>query len=104
MKEQTQRRKRGGLEIQPSGDCWIEQALWRKFIEATKELKGDVERRKDALVVSGGSLDTKGLEDDVQELFSFRRRRNGSGSQVNDRCEFLQCVSRACRQCAEMVS
>ena len=68
-KEQTQRRKRGGLEIQPFWDCWIEHALRRKHIEATKEFKEDLKRRKEALVVSGGVLDTEGLEEDVQELF-----------------------------------
>ena len=38
-KEQTPRLKRGGLEIQPFGDCWINQAWWRKYIEATEELE-----------------------------------------------------------------
>ena len=40
--EQTQRLKRGGLEIQPFGDCWIEQVLRRKYIGTTTELKGDM--------------------------------------------------------------
>ena len=64
--EQTQRRKRGGLEIQPFGDCWIEQAMRRKYIEVTKELKSDLQRRKEALVVAGGALDIECLEKDVQ--------------------------------------
>ena len=33
-KEQTQRRNRRGLEIQPCGDCWIEQAMRWMYIEA----------------------------------------------------------------------
>ena len=33
-KEQTQRRKTGGLEIQPFGDCRIEQTMRRTYIEA----------------------------------------------------------------------
>ena len=38
-KEQTQRRNRGELKSHPLGDCWIEEALRRKYIEATKELE-----------------------------------------------------------------
>ena len=56
-KEQTQAEaQRGGLEIQPFGACWIEQATIRqKYIEATKELKEDCKRRKER------ALDTEGL-------------------------------------------
>ena len=49
--EQTKRRKRGGLELQPFGDYWIEQALRRKYIEAIEELKEDLKRQQEALVV-----------------------------------------------------
>ena len=45
-KEQSQRRKRRGLEIQPFGDCWIEQALRWKDIEATKEFQEGLEEKK----------------------------------------------------------
>ena len=41
-------------------------------MEATKELKGDLKRRKEALVVSGGALHMEDLEDDVQKLFRFK--------------------------------
>ena len=62
-----------GLEIQPPfGDCWIDQVMLRKYIEATKELQGDLKSRKEALVVSGGALDTERLEEDVQELFRYK--------------------------------
>ena len=37
-KEQAQRRKSGELQIQPFGNCWIKQAMRRKYIEATREL------------------------------------------------------------------
>ena len=40
----------------------------RKYIEATGELKEDLRRRKEALVVSGRFLDTEDLEEDAQEL------------------------------------
>ena len=59
MQEQTQRRKMRGLEIRPFGDCCIEQALPRKYIEATRELEPDSKRRTEALVVSGGVLYTE---------------------------------------------
>ena len=71
-KEQTERRKRGGLEIQSFGDCRVEQAMWRKYIEVTKELKDDVKRRKGTLVISGGALDSEVLEEDGQELSVIR--------------------------------
>ena len=41
----------------------------RKYIEATKKLKNALERRKEALVLSGGALDTEGLEGAAQKLF-----------------------------------
>ena len=44
----------------------------RKYIEATKELDGDLKRIKEALVVSGGAPGTEGLED-VQELFRYKQ-------------------------------
>ena len=53
-KEQAQRRKRGKLQIQQFGNCWIKQAMRRKYIEATRELKEDTRRGKEALVVRGG--------------------------------------------------
>ena len=59
-KEWTQRRKRGLLQIQPFGDCWIEQAMRRKYVEGTKKLDEQLERRNEVLVVSGGALDTGG--------------------------------------------
>ena len=41
----------------------------RKYIEVSQELKEDLRKRKEALVVSGGALDTEGLEEDVREKF-----------------------------------
>ena len=70
-KEQRQRRKRGGLEIQPFGHCWIEQALRRMYIEVTRELHADFNVRKEALVVSGEVLDRETLKESVEELFPF---------------------------------
>ena len=43
----------------------------RKYIEATKELINDLKKRKEALVVSGGTLDTEGLRDDVQNVLRY---------------------------------
>ena len=59
-KEQTQWRRGGEVEIQPFGDCWIEQAMRRKYTEATTVLKEDLRRRKEALVVSGGGTQKAG--------------------------------------------
>ena len=40
----------------------------RNLIEPTQELKHDLKKRNEALVFSGGTLDTEGLEVDVQNL------------------------------------
>ena len=37
--EQAQRRNKGGLEIQPSGFCWIETVMRRKYMGVTKDLR-----------------------------------------------------------------
>ena len=56
-----------GSRVTRSGiDCWNEHVMRRKYIEATKELKEDWRRREEASVVSGGALDTEGLEEYVQ--------------------------------------
>ena len=46
--QQTQRCKRAGLEIQPLGDCWIEQVMRRKYIEATRRVEGRFEEKTEA--------------------------------------------------------
>ena len=71
-REQAQRCKRGGFQNQPCGECWIEQVMRRTYIEATERIEGRFSKsRKEALVVSGGALDTEGLEEDVQTLFRY---------------------------------
>ena len=35
-------------------------------------MKVDLRRREEALVFSGGALDTEGLEENVQKLFRYR--------------------------------
>ena len=62
----------------------------RKYTEAIREVGQDLKRRKDELAVSGGVLDSAAQEEDVQELFRFLRRRNGSGSQMDHLCA-IQC-------------
>ena len=64
--------KEEGSRITRLGDCWIEQAMCRKSIEATRELKNDLRKRKGALAVLGGTLDTQGLEEDVQKSLRFK--------------------------------
>ena len=54
---------RKGSEMETFGSCWIEQLLRWKCIEATRELKEDLKRSREALVISGGVLDTEGLDD-----------------------------------------
>ena len=38
--EQSLRRRRGGLQNNPFGDGWIEHLMRRRYVEATKELRG----------------------------------------------------------------
>ena len=38
-------------------------------MEVTRDLRRELKKRNDALVLSGGELDTGGLAEDVQELF-----------------------------------
>ena len=35
----TQRRKRGRMEIQPFGDCWVEMMTLRECLDVTKDLR-----------------------------------------------------------------
>ena len=43
----------------------------RGYNEATQELQKELQRRKEAFLVSGGILDTEGLED-VQNVLRFK--------------------------------
>ena len=52
-------------------------------METRKDSQREVKKREEALVLSGGELDTEGLNEDVQELFPRPRRRNGGGAQRN---------------------
>ena len=45
----------------------------RKYIEGTKKLDEQLERRNEVLVVSGGALDTGGSHKNVQELFRVKK-------------------------------
>ena len=91
--EQSQRRKRGGLEAQPFGDCWNQQVVRRRYTEAAKELKGGLKRRTEAFVVSGGALDTEWLEEDVQEWFRCKDDGTGGSAQVDYEIS-LRCFER----------
>ena len=55
----------------PIRDCWIEQVTRRKYVDGTEELKNYLKRRKEALVVPGGALDTERFED-VQKLLRYK--------------------------------
>ena len=44
-------------------------------METTKDLKRELKKRKEALVLSGGELDTEGVSEDVKELFSYKDDR-----------------------------
>ena len=97
--EQTQRRKRGGLEIQPFGDCWIEAARRRKYLEVTSDLRRELKKWNGALVVSGGVLDTEGMDEDGQDLFRHAdtgRWRCTGGSMMSNGLRFRR-VSKVCR-------
>ena len=65
---QNLQRKRGGTEAQPIGDCWVETLMRRKYVEITKDLKRELKRRVEDLVLNGGKLDTEGLREEVQDL------------------------------------
>ena len=67
-KEQTQRRKRGGLDTQPSADCWIKKNSASEVHRSHKRIERGTEEKKEALVVSERLLDWEGLEEDVQTL------------------------------------
>ena len=47
--------------------CWIESALWRMYIDATKRSVSRLTEKKEVLVVSRGVLDTEGLGEDVPQ-------------------------------------
>ena len=99
-KEQTQRRQRGGLEMQPFGDSWIEQAMWQKYIEVTRGCKAGFKRRKVALVVSGGVPDMEGLEEGRCTI-TFPSERRWKGWWVAS--ESLMCDSMPSRAWRKMV-
>ena len=44
----------------------------QKVLGTTQILKRGLEKRKVALVLSGGELDTEGLSEDVKELFRYK--------------------------------
>ena len=67
--EQVQRRKRRGVQSPPF------RGLLDRTSDAPKVQKGhknQKERRKEALLVSGGALDTEGLAEDVQNVFRYK--------------------------------
>ena len=67
-----QRQTRGSMEAQPFGGCWIEAVMRRKDWEVVKDVKRELRRRKEELVLSGGELDTE----DVSEAPPIQRRWN----------------------------
>ena len=70
------RGRRGSVEVQLFGDCWVETVMRRKYSEITKDFEKRAEEKKKALVHSGGELDTEGLREDVKERF----RHKGDGT------------------------
>ena len=46
-------------------DPCIETAMRRKYVEITKALTRELKKRNEALVLSGGVLDTEGLDEEV---------------------------------------
>ena len=63
---------------------------WWKVIEATKELKEDLKRRKEELAVSE-EFWTLSAWGRCARTLPLKRRRNGSGSQVDHRCT-IECL------------
>ena len=59
------------MEVPLLGDCWIQTVMRRTHMEVTKDRARELKERKDALVLSGGELDTEGLDEDVQEPFRY---------------------------------
>ena len=71
-KDSTQRRKRGGVQSQLIGDCWIEQVMHRKYMEAAKELEVDLKKSMETLVLSRGTLDTQEWKKMSKLLFRYK--------------------------------
>ena len=72
--EQARRREKGPLRHDPCGDGWIEHFMRRRYVEATKELKEELTRRKEAIGCSGGTFNLGGLDEDVVGRLSEARR------------------------------
>ena len=69
--EQAPRRQRGGLQHNPFGDGRITHLMCRRYVKATKELRAELKRRKEAVFGSGTS-DLEGLQADVEALWHCR--------------------------------
>ena len=64
--------KKGSMEAQHFGDCWIEAVVRRTCFEVTKDLKRELKRRKKELVLNGEELDTDDQSEEMQELLRHR--------------------------------
>ena len=71
--ELSDQSKRNGVEEEDSKVTLTGTAGSNKWKWATKDVKQDLNRRNEALVVSGGALDTEGLEEDVETLFRYKK-------------------------------
>ena len=50
--EQAQRRQREGLQHNPFGDGWFEHLICRKYVEATKEVRRELNGKKETILNS----------------------------------------------------
>ena len=59
------------MEFQPIGDNWVDAVMRRKYVDVHARVQREMKRRE-ALVLSGGEMDSQGLVEDVHELFRYK--------------------------------
>ena len=60
------------MDVQRFERLWGRDGDAQKVLGTTQILKRGLKKRKVALVLSGGELDTEGLSEDVKELFRYK--------------------------------
>ena len=70
--KQSRHRQRGRLQNNRFGDGWIEHLMCRRYVQATKELRGELKRRSGEAIFSRRTLNLEVLMEDVEALLRYR--------------------------------
>ena len=86
--------KKGGMELRV-------EAVMRQEVHGSHEgfEKRELKKRQEALVLTGGVLDTEGLDDDLQELFRYKDDGTGEVHRwINDvQSNFFRGPAKECK-------